>query len=250
MSDVAFVLRGVVHLTRPLGRQVHSLQELRDAIAEVEDASLFLHVALDRLGLPNDEDPDLDDWSAWVRGVVQHPEAAERLSFAVSRHPAIDPGLRTDAVAALDRVPEAERRAATAPQGGAFELLTLEPVTWQASEPLASADDVLTELRTAERSVWFWHLVEEPWRLNARAPLLAWLEAHGAAAAAERLDDWTRSGRPIDSIRQAFSRWWGRHGLPARVAGAAQATPNERNAAGREAVRSLVRRLRSGGDAA
>lgn len=249
MTAEPFTLRGVVHLLRPLGRQVRTLQELRDAIADIEDASVFLHVALDRMGLASDDDHELDDWSAWVRGVVQHPEAAERLEFAVSRHPQLGPALRADAIAALDRVPETERRTAAAPPGGALELLTLESVTWQAAGPTEQASELLEALRTADRSVWFWHLVEEPWRRGARSSLIEWLESHDARDTAERLDEWTRSGAAVESIRRRFARWWSRHGLRARVASAAGATPGERGAAAREAARTLVRRLRSASNA-
>ena len=84
MND-GFELFGVVHLVRPAGRTAHDLEELRQGIGEASPESLFYHAHGPQLRHPEADEPHPDDFSAWVNGVVQDRETAERMSFAIQQ---------------------------------------------------------------------------------------------------------------------------------------------------------------------
>jgi hypothetical protein len=243
-----FELTAVVHLIRPAGRAARDLEGLRAGLAEAPERSLFYHAVQCYLRLPEAEDPSPDDLSAWVNGVVQDRETAERLAFAVQAQGATPAGLRAALIRVLDEIPEKTRLARAAPEGGAFVFLAADsvpvPTGALASEP-GQLFDLLAE---ADASVWFYHLLEEPWFADGEPPLARWLRAAGAQRLADLLQECAAEALPLAALRRRILGRWRRSELGRRLAQAAGRPEDERRAVGREAVAGLVRRLRRGSD--
>jgi hypothetical protein len=233
----------VVHLVRPTGARAANLQELREGISEAPAGSLFHHAVQPPLRAPSAEEPGPDDFSAWLGGVLQDRETAERVSLAVQHAPASAEALRAALLAALDRLPEPDRRARVAPTGGEFVFLTVDsvpiPTGFRAESP-AELADLLAE---ADPSAWFYHLIEQPWFAAGRHPLADWLRAHGAARLADWIAEESAEGHAPAALRRRVLRRWRRSRIGARLADAAAAPDAERREAGRAAVASLVRRI-------
>src|SRR5438132_8977059 len=113
-----FPLLGVVHLVRPAGRTARDLESLRAGIAEASVQSLFYHAYQPLLRTTAASDAPPDDFSAWVNGVVQDRETAERLSFAIQDRSSSAAELRSALVEVLEALPEKTRRARDAPEEG------------------------------------------------------------------------------------------------------------------------------------
>ena len=123
-----FELRSVVHLVRPAGARARNLESLRLWIAEATAATLFYHAVQCPLRRPDSSELPPDDLSAWVHGVVQDRETAERISFAVQSRAGSASELREALLEVLGGVPEKDRFARAAPPESEFVFLTAESV--------------------------------------------------------------------------------------------------------------------------
>ncbi len=244
-----FELSGVVHLVRPAGMRAGNLEELRRGLEAAGSRVLFYHAVQCRLRAPADEELPPDDFSAWVNGVVQDPETAERLSFAVQRAGNSAEPLRTALLQALGALPEAARAARAAPPEGAFEFLTVDTVRLPTGEMAGDAGQLMESLAQADACVWFFHLIEQPWFEPGTAPLVRWLRELGEPRLAGWLEEAASSGRAIDAARRAASARWRRRQIGRRMAEATRLTETERRDAGKKAVAGLVRRIKRAGEA-
>jgi Family of unknown function (DUF5752) len=238
-----YELTGVVHLVRPAFRQAGSLDELRDGIAAADAATLFCHAVQCLLRSPTGEPPP-DDFSAWVNGVVQDRETAERMSFAVQRAGAGAASLQASLLKVLDATPAAARRSRIAPEGGAFVFLSLDSVPVPTGVLATDGEELFTALLRADDSVWFRELIEQPWFDQGPPAASVWLRAHGDTKLAGWVDEAAHSGRSIEGMQRLLHAKWSRRRIGARIAEAADRSDYERREAGRSAVASLVRRLR------
>lgn len=246
IDERPFELSGVVHLVRPAGIEVHDLEELRVALEHVPDRSLFFHSVGGLLRHPSSEELPPDDLSGWVAGVVQDRQTAERMSYAVENARGSD-ALRVALLAVLNSVPEKMRTAHDAPPGGEFVFLMAESVPVPSGAFAETPGELVDQLAVADASVWFYHLIEEPWGAD-QSPLQVWLRRRGAVQLASYLDHSVHSGRPLEDIRRRVQRRWRFNRLGQRVAAAAHSTEKERTEVGREAVSRLVRRISRPGD--
>src|SRR5262249_51164594 len=162
-SFEAFPIRCVVHLVRPTGTRVTTLDELRQAILEASDASLFNHCVQYQLRNPASKELPPDDFSAWVGGVVQDRATAERMSFAVSSHNRRPGELRRAWLRVLDDVPASQRTTRTADAEGAFVFLEVEPVALPTGVHVMDDSEAVEALANADVSAWFYQVVEQPW---------------------------------------------------------------------------------------
>jgi hypothetical protein len=238
-----FELASVVHLVRPAGAKARDLETLRLGIEGVHAASLFYHTIQCPLRRPDSSGLPADDFSAWVNGVLQDRETAERLSFAVQGHGGSETELRQALLDALGSVSEKERRERAAPTESAFVFLTAESVRVPVGVAAANGDELVEALATADPGVWFHHLIEEPWYHAGVAPIVRWAREQGEVRLAGLLEEEARSGRGLEEMRRRLMRRWRQSRLHGRVAAAAVAAESERRAAGRAAVAGLVRRI-------
>ena len=247
MSDRSFELYGVVHLIRPAGIEVVDLEQLRVALERVPERSLFHHTAGRLLRHPASDELPPDDISNWVAGVVQDRQTAERMSFAAESARSSE-ALRNTLIEVLCSVPEKMRTAHDSPPGGEFVFLLAESVPIPTGDIAQDPRDLIHRLAAADSSVWFYHLVEEPWMTPGEAPLESWLRRYGAPHLAESLFEAAHTGRPLGDIRRRVLRRQRFTRLRERVAAASHSTEKERSEAGREAVTRLVRRINRSGE--
>ena len=240
----AFELESVVHLVSPTGVHARNLGELRDAIAEAPERSIFWHVAGGQRREPWCEELPPDDFSAWVDGVVQDRETAERLSFAVQSGRPAPRTLRDGLLAALADV-SGRRRAA--PEGGELALLTCESVTVPTGLAAHDPAGLVDALSEADPGAWFHHLVEQPW-LGGEPLLGDWLRARDGERLAAWLEELAQSGLPLETMRRRLLQRRRQSALQRRLSEVAASPEDERRQAAREAVEGLVRRLRRPGN--
>lgn len=238
-----FELTSVVHLVRPAGARARDLEALRIGVEGVHAASLFYHTLQCPLRRPDSQGLPPDDLSAWVNGVLQDRETAERLSFAVQGHGGSEAELRQALLDALESVSEKERRERAAPAESAFVFLTAETVRVPVGVSADNADQLVDALSVADPSVWFYHLIEEPWYQPGTLPVARWARGLGEVRLATLLEEESLSGRGLEEMRRRVLRRWRQSRLHGRVAAAAAATESERREAGRAAVAGLVRRI-------
>jgi len=240
----AFPIRCVVHLVRPTGTRVTTLEELRQAILEASDASLFYHCVQYQLRNPAGKELPPDDLSGWVGGVVQDRTTAERMSFATSSHNRHPGELRPALVSVLEDVTLSQRTSRMADAEGAFVFLEVQPVTLPTTISVMDDEQTVEALTQGDVSAWFYHVIEQPWFATDRPTLHEWLERHGE----ERLASWLReladAGLPIDAARERLLRRWRNSHLGRRLGDAAEMPDEMRREAGREVVGRLVRRMR------
>jgi len=240
-----FELSGVVHLVRPAFLQAADLDQLRDGIARVDARSLFHHAVQFQLRSPAGEELPPDDFGAWVGGVVQDRDTAERMSFAVQRSGGGAEPLREALLRVLDTLSPAARRSRDAPPEGTFVFLVADSVCVPAGVTATRPADLFDGLADADDSVWFHHLIERPW-FDGSLQIAEWLRDLGEPRLASWLDDAASSGLPLERMRRQLLARWRRRGLGSRVAAAAVAGDEQRREAGHEAVVRLVQRLRQG----
>ena len=247
VMDDAFELCGVTHLIRPWGEPAGDLEELRRGIAAAPPEVLFRHAAQYPLRDPGAEELPPDDFSAWIGGVVQDDETAERLSFVVQGGAASPDALRAAALAVLDAIPERRRRERDAPPESRFRFLAAVSLSHPIGTTVRDGQGLVEALAAADASAWFFHLVEQPWYGAGRAPLLEWL----AATPDRRLAPWLREAAaaslPLDKARARVLGRWRRSRIGRRVTEAAAHPHDARREVGRRAVARLLRR---GGGAA
>lgn len=241
-----FELCTVAHLLRPMGVSAHDLQALRDAVAELPPRALFQHTVQHRLRHQVGDEPPRDDLSAWVAGVVQDLETAERLGFTIAEHSTSAEAVRAAMLGVLDAVPERARRGRDAPEGGDFVFLEADSVVLPTGHVVRDAGDLFDALPRTDIAVWFYHLLEEPWFGDPESALIPWV-ARQDARLAEALASESASGLPIETIRRRLMTRLRRRMLGRRVLEASGHPPDARRETGREVVGRLMRRRR--GDA-
>ena len=238
-----FELHGVVHLVRPIGYRAHDLESLRVGIAGASAQTLFYHAYQPQLRYSAVTDLPPDDFSAWVNGVVQDRETAERLSFAVQHRAGSCAELRDALVQVLLSVPEKARLQRAAPDEGDFVFLEMDSVAVETGRYASDSVELMQHLAEVEPVVIFYHLVEQPWLDPERPSLIHWVEKGGD----RRLAEWLRlslmSGLPLEEGRRRLMRRWRQSRLGRSVAEATASPEHERREAGRRAVAGLVRRI-------
>jgi hypothetical protein len=241
-SSSGYELHSVVHLVRPTGARAGNLEELRAAIADAPERALFFHARHHQLRHPASEEPAQDDFSAWLNGVLQDRETAERVSFAVQNHSEAPEALRGALIEALARVPEGSRQSYAIPSESEFVFLLVESVPLATGVVAATARDLVHALLDADASAWFYHLIEQPW-FPEGPTLEQWLIARDETPMADWLREGANSGRPIEVMRRRLLQRWRRSRIGRRVHEAANAPENTRREAGRATVARLVRRI-------
>lgn len=241
LPDPGFPLRSVVHLVRPTGESARTLEDLRAGIAEASGRSLFFHTRHSRLRHPVGAETAPDDFSAWVHGVVQDREAAERISFVVQSRVDSVEQLREALLEALNRIPDSDRSRGV-PAEAEFVFLTLESVALETGVTVRTARETVHALTEADLGVWFYHLVEQPWFPDGPT-LTEWLVGMGEDRVAKWLEEDAASGMPIETMRRRLLRRWRTSRLGRNVGEAAAATEDQRREVGRDVVARLVRRI-------
>ena len=240
-----FELCTVAHLVRPLGVIAHDLQSLREAVADLPPSALFQHTVQHRLRHQVGDEPPRDDLSAWVAGVVQDLETAERLGFAIAEASSSPEGVRSAVLGVLDAVPERARRNRDAPEAGDFIFLEAESVVLPTGYEVRDVAQVLEALPQTDVGVWFYHLLEEPWFGDPESSLLTFV-----AQQDEKMADTFRAevstGLPIETIRRRLMTRIRRRMLGRRVIEASGHPPDVRRETSREIVGRLIRRRRGG----
>lgn len=241
-----FELRAVAHLVQPWGRPAADVEELRQGIAAAPDGVLFQHAIQFPLRHPAAEELPPDDWSAWLGAVVQDGELAERMSFAVQGHLLAPSELRREVLAVLESVPERRRRSQAAPEWSPFVFLRGHAHDYAVGVSVANGGALVEALMGSDPSVWFFHLVGDPWRNHGESSLLHWLELRGES----RLASWLRlaagSGLPIDKARARLFRRWRQSRLGSRLAEAVEAPPDVRREVARATLARMLRRKADG----
>lgn len=241
-SSPGYELRSVVHLVRPTGVRACNLDQLRTGIQEAPERSLFFHARHHQLRHPASEEPAHDDFSAWVNGVLQDRETAERISFAVQNRAESPEVLRAALVEVLNRMPESGRVSHAIQSESEFVFLLAESVPLSTGVFAATARELVHALVAADASVWFYHLVEQPWFPDG-VSIDQWLVARDETQMADWLREGANSGRPIEVMRRRLLQRWRRSRIGRRVSEAATAPEDTRREAGRATVARLVRRI-------
>lgn len=239
----SFELQSVVHLVRPAGRKAHDLEQLRQGIVDSSPETLFYHSLQHQLRHPAVEELHPADFTAWVNGVTQDRETAERIAFAIEQQGGSPVELRDALLEVLDAIPEKTRLQRDAPEDGDFVFLDMETVRVATGRECEDTGELIGHLADVNPSVLFWHLVQQPW-LSPEAPsLIEWTREAGDERLAKLLEENARSGRPLEAIRRSIVRRWRRSTLGRRLAEAARAPEDDRREEGRRAVASFVRRM-------
>lgn len=236
-----YPLFSVVHLIRPIGVRAGTLAELRAAVAAADSRTLFFHTCHGRLRHPVGDEAAPDDFSAWVNGVLQDREIAERVSFAVQSTNSAEE-LRAALLDVLGAVSES-RASKRAPEGGELVFLTLESVTIPSGASASTGRELVHALVGADDSVWFYHLIEQPWFPDGRSTIFEWAESVGEPRLSRWLVEDASSGLPLGTLRRQLLRRWRQSRLSRRVSEAALASEDERREAGHDAVARFVRRI-------
>lgn len=242
-AENGFELHSVVHLVRPAGPRARNLESLRLWIAEASAATLFYHTVQCPLRHPGGAELPPDDLSAWVHGVVQDRETAERISFAVQSRAGSPADLREALLEVLATVPEKDRFARAVSPESEFVLLTAESVPIPTGVVADTPEALIEALTVAEPGVWFYHLIEEPWNSPGPPAIARWARDHGDPALAKVLEEEARAGRGLSEMRRRAIKRWRQGRLRARLAAATRASEGERRDAAHEAVVGLVRRM-------
>jgi hypothetical protein len=210
---------------------------------------LFVHVLQCQLRHAAADELPMDDVSHWVASGVKDFETAEKLWFALA---SAEPGAETARKALLDvleKLPASRRTERRGPPGGAFTMLTSLSVPYPYGEPHDDPRALLDEFVRADLSVWFLHLLEEPWNRGARPTLTAWLAARGEKNLARWLDDCAQSGLPLEKASANFQRRWRLGQVRRRLADGDRAPGHEPPPhVTREAATLLAKKL-AGGEA-
>jgi uncharacterized protein DUF5752 len=238
-----FELQSVVHLVRPAGRLAHHLEELRVGIGASSPQTLFYHSLQHVLRHPAVEELHPADFTAWINGVVQDRETAERVAFAIEQSANTPDQLRDSLLEVLDSIPEKTRVLRDAPEDGEFTFLDMESVLVPTGRVCEDASDVIAHFGEANPSVLFYHLIEQPWLAPAQPSLLQWLRDQGDERLARLLELVAGSGQPLETIRRRILRRWKQSTLGRRLAAAVHTPEDEKREEGRRAVANLVRRI-------
>jgi hypothetical protein len=241
-----FELTGVVHLVRPVGERLGDLASLRASLNRLPERALFHHTRARLLQTPDGFELPPDDVSAWVGVVLQDRETAERMSYVADAGGESPEALRRGWGEVLDGLPERALATRVAPSGGELVVLASEAVPVRCDVAVSDAGELMEALAEADASVWFWHLVEEPWSVRGPGALVEWLRAGGETRLAGWFVQVMHSGRPIGGMRRSLVKRWRLSGIGGRLAAASRQSPDERERAGHEAIVQLTRRWREG----
>jgi hypothetical protein len=248
VAPASFELRAVAHLIQPWGQPARDLDQLRDGIASAPVGVVFHHTVQYQLRHPGAEELPPDDFSAWIGGVVQDAETAERLSFAVQSQNTSAASVRAAMLEVLDRLSGARRKDRDAPEESAFVFLSATSIVFPTGIAVHDGQELVEALMAGDAGVWFYHLTEQPWFGEGRVPLLDWLETTPDRRLARSLEAVASSGLPIEKARGRLLRRW-RQGRIARQVSEAAAVPEDaRREAGRQAMARFVRRVTRTGE--
>ncbi len=243
MTEGVFAVESAVYLSRPAGPPVLDLEELRQALLGAGPEVLFHHVQLPRLRELDDDESSEDDFTVWVRGVLQDAAIAERLGFVVQSAATDAAAVRHALTTWLATLPPAVRRARRAPERGALALFAAEAVPVAVGDVPATLDGVFGALAGASGAAWLHHLVEPLWWPNHRAWLPARLREMGAGALAVQCEREGAGRRSMRQVRRRLLAAWRRGRLGQRVLVASGESEEARHEAEHEAARQLARRL-------
>jgi hypothetical protein len=236
-------LYGVVHLVRHSGRTATDVATLREHVAQAPDASLFYHTHHPRLRHAYAPTLPPDDFSAWMSGVVQDREAAERVAYAVQTADRTPAALRAALLAAIPEGGAQPGAAFTAPAEGEFVFLEMDSVPVDLGLVAHDTDELVTHLCGGSVAIFFYHVLECPWFDAGGVTVSEWARACGDARLAEWIEESAQDGRPLaDSQRRLHGRWR-RSQVMKRVAMAADVPEGVRQAQARSVVSGLVRRI-------
>jgi hypothetical protein len=239
--DEPLELQGVAHLVRPTPYKASDLDQLRQAIEAAPDSSLFYHTVQFALRHRRITELPPDDLSGWVWGVVQDQETAERLWFASRTRNQSPEGLRATLLEVLDKIPPARRAQRDAPEQGQFTLLEADPVMIPTGMFVNDPNELARGLGDLDLSVWFYHLVQQPWFAGGHSQLSEWLRRRNAAKMDTWLQETVTSGLPLATARSRFLRRLRQSQLVRRVREAALETEDERRETARTALARLIR---------
>jgi hypothetical protein len=243
LEATPYQLLGVAHVLQPWSDPIQDLSQLRDQIAIAPPNVLFVHCLQCQLRHAAAAEQPMDDVSHWVAAAVQDAETAEKLWFALATaEPGAEPA-RKALLDVLDHLPASRRLERRGPLGGAFTLLTSLSVPYPIEEPFHDPRALLEALTQMDVSVWFLHLLEEPWNRGARPTLTTWLDARGEHRMAKWLDECAHSGLPLEKICAKFQRRWRLSQVGRRLASGEHVRQESPARVTREAAALLAKRL-------
>lgn len=243
LEAAPYQLLGVAHVLQPWSEPIQDLEQLRANIAVAPANVLFVHLLLCQLRQAAAAEQPMDDVSHWVASAVQDLEAAEQLWFALASAELGAEPARKALLDVLDKLPPARRTERRGPMGGAFTMLTSLSVPFPYGEPHTDPRALIDALLRADVSVWFLHLLEEPWNRGARPSLTTWLDARGEHRMAHWLDDCARSGLALEKACARFQRRWRLSQVRHRLAAGDHAGQEPPPHVTREAAVMLAKRL-------
>jgi len=239
-------IESAVYLVRPTGRIATNLEELRNMIEGASDAELFFHSQMPRMRRHREEDDfAIDDYSAWARGVIQDPQTAERLAFAVQTSPHDPHQLRASLLEVLGSISTADRLRRAAPEGGAFIGLVHETVRIPSTGQAADAGALVQALADAHLSAWFHHLIERSWAVPHEQTVAGWLDQVGAPKLGTLIEEEAASGRTVEAMRTRVLNYWRRSRIARNLADRRAMPEDTRRETEQAVVAGLVKRLRN-----
>lgn len=244
LEAAPYQLLGVAHVLQPWSEPIRDLEQLRANLASAPPNVLFVHLRQCQLRHAASAELPMDDVSHWVAANVQDHETAEKLWFALAyAEPGPEPA-RKALLDVLDRIPASRRTERDVSPGGELTMLTSLSVPFPFGEPYDDPIALVDAFVHADLSVWFLHLLEEPWNRGARPTLTSWLDARGEKGLARWLDECAHSGLPLEKANAKFERRW-RLGQVRRRLAAVEHVPGREPPARvtREAATLLARKL-------
>lgn len=208
LEAAPYQLLGVAHVMQPWGDPIQDLEQLRAGIAEAPSNVLFVHLLQCQLRHAASAELPMDDVSHWVAASVQDLETAEKLWFTLASAELGAEPARKALLDVLDKMPASRRSERRGPTGGAFTMLTSLSVPYPVGEPFTDPRALIETLVRLDASVWFLHLLEEPWNRGARPTLTTWLDARGEHRLARWLDECAHSGLSLEKSSAKFQRRW------------------------------------------
>lgn len=230
-------LLDVAHAIRVTPASAVDLRSLADMVEQADASSLLLHVLQPALRAPHAMERRLDDFSRWIAEVLRDPVAAERVALACAESDSDPAALRAAMVSAMRRSDGDH----VAPGSEAFRLHAVDSVHLLEVE-VADPDTLLDQMSAASAAVWFWHLIEEPFRSGHPPTLCRWLESIGEPRLAETCARARRTEPSLHTLRGRVLGGWRRSRMARRLAHREGHEDADRPTA-RAVLRRLARRL-------
>jgi hypothetical protein len=243
LEAAPYQLLGVAHVLQPWSEPIQDLEQLRANVATAPANVLFVHLLQCQLRHAAAAEQPMDDISHWVASAVQDPETAEKLWFALASAELGAEPARKALLDVLDKLPQTRRNERRGPLGGAFTMLTSLSVPFPYGEPYTDPREMIEALIRSDVSVWFLHLLEEPWSRGARPTLTTWLDARGEHRMARWLDECASAGLPLGKVCAKFQRRWRLSQVGRRLAAGELAGQEPPPHVTREAAALLAKRL-------